>query len=30
MDKIVFFQGLEEIVVDPLFIGNSVEDIDQE
>lgn len=30
MDKNEFFQDLEEIVVDPLFIGNSKEDIDQE
>lgn len=30
MDKNEFFQDLEEIVVDPLFIGNSIEDIDQE
>ena len=30
MDKIEFFQDLEEIVVDTLFIGDSEEDIDQE
>ncbi|WP_205439647.1 hypothetical protein [Peribacillus alkalitolerans] len=30
MNKIEFFQDLEEIVVDPLFIGESEEDIDQE
>lgn len=30
MDKIKFFQDLEEIVVDPLFIGDNEEDIDQE
>lgn len=30
MDKIEFFQDLEEIVVDPLFIGDCEDDIDQE
>lgn len=30
MDNIEFFQGLEEIVVDPLYIGDSEADIDQE
>lgn len=29
MDKIEFFQDLEEIVIDPLFFGDSKEDIDQ-
>ena len=30
MDKNEFFHDLEEIVVDPLFIGDSKDDIDQE
>ncbi|WP_246277400.1 hypothetical protein [Neobacillus endophyticus] len=30
MDKNEFFQDLEEIVVDPLIIGDSEDDIDQE
>lgn len=30
MDKNEFFEDLEEIVVDPLFIGDSEDDIDQE
>jgi hypothetical protein len=30
MDKIEFFQDLEEIVVDPLVIGDSEEDLDKE
>ena len=30
MDKNEFFQFLEEIVVDPLFIGDSMQDLDEE
>lgn len=30
MNKIKFFQDLEEIVVDPLFIGDCEDDIDRE
>ncbi|WP_391122519.1 hypothetical protein [Psychrobacillus sp. L3] len=30
MDKNEFFQSLEEIVVDPLFIGNNMQDIAEE
>ncbi|WP_399629438.1 hypothetical protein [Sporosarcina sp. SG10008] len=30
MNKNEFFQSLEEIVVDPLFIGDSMQDLDEE
>lgn len=30
MDKIEFFQSLEDIVVDPLFIGDRMQDLEEE
>lgn len=30
MNRVEFLQSLEEIVGDPIFIGNSVDDLDKE